>query len=175
MRAIAPFPGRGSVKPSRVDRPAIPPEYGAGAGDQYVPWAHVEERLVHDRVVWIVTVARGGRPRVRPVDSLFVDGYVWVGGSASTAWMRDLAERPSVAVHLDRVDDVIIIDGDAEVLEAIEPALAERLAAASNAKFPEYGMTADAYRRGAVRIRLRTVVAWTDFAKDPTRFRFAVD
>jgi hypothetical protein len=34
-------------------------------------------------------------------------------------------------------------------------------------------MTADAYKgRGAIAIRPRTVIAWTDFTKDPTRFRF---
>ena len=34
-------------------------------------------------------------------------------------------------------------------------------------------MTSDFYRRnGAIAIRLRKVIAWTDITQDPTRFRF---
>jgi hypothetical protein len=34
-------------------------------------------------------------------------------------------------------------------------------------------MTAAFYRRnGAIAIRLRKVIAWTDITRDPTRFRF---
>ena len=55
----------------------------------------------------------------------------------------------------------------------IDDDLAERLAAASNAKFPEYGMTAAFYKtNGAIAVRLRKVIAWTEFTRDPTRFRF---
>lgn len=69
--------------------------------------------------------------------------------------------------------DVVIVDGQAEVLKAIAPDQAERLATASNAKFPEYRATARAYRNnGGIRIRIPKVVIWTDFTKDPTRFRF---
>ena len=35
-------------------------------------------------------------------------------------------------------------------------------------------MTADFYRaNGAIAIRLRKVIAWTDITRDPTRFQFA--
>jgi hypothetical protein len=51
--------------------------------------------------------------------------------------------------------------------------LADRLAAASTAKFPEFQMTAEVYRdRGANAIRPRKVMAWTDITSEPTRFRF---
>lgn len=52
--------------------------------------------------------------------------------------------------------------------------LAQRLAAASNAEFPEYGVTPPALYKshGAIAIRPRNVITWTDLAKDPTRFSF---
>ena len=51
---------------------------------------------------------------------------------------------------------------------------ATALAAASNAKFPEYRMTRDFYRsNGAIAIRMRKVIPWTDITRDPTRFRFS--
>jgi hypothetical protein len=107
------------------------------------------------------------------VDGLFVDGALYVGGSPATRWMRDLGDNPQVVVHLDGLDDVIIVEGSVEILERADDELAERLAAASTTKYPEYGVTADLYRRsGAIRIRLRTVLSWTDISKDPTRFRF---
>jgi hypothetical protein len=155
----------------RVDRPAIPAEYGVGGATEYVAWSHVEERLTSDRVVWLATVSASGRPRLRPVDALYVDGSLWVGGSPLTAWVRDLAQRTAVAVHLDGVDDVVIVEGEAEVLTSISADQAERLGAASMAKFPEYRMTAANYRSGAIRIQIQKVIAWTSFAKDPTRFR----
>jgi hypothetical protein len=156
----------------RVERPAIPPEYGVSRATTFVEWSHVEERLANDRAYWIVTVGRTGRPSVRPVDGLYVEGALYVGGSPATRWIRDIGANSEVAVHLDGLDDVIIVEGTVEILAHMDVDLAERLAAASNAKYPEYGVTADLYRRGAIRIRPRTVVSWTDISKDPTRFRF---
>jgi hypothetical protein len=157
----------------RVDRPAIPEAYGLGKATGFVAWEHVEERLTHDRVYWIATVGPTGRPRVRPVDGLYVEGVVYVGGSPDVRWIQELRRHPQVSVHLEGVDDVVILEGDATVLRANSDELADRLAAASRAKFPEYGMTADNFRGpGPIAIRPRKVIAWTDFPNDPTRFTF---
>jgi nitroimidazol reductase NimA-like FMN-containing flavoprotein (pyridoxamine 5'-phosphate oxidase superfamily) len=157
----------------RIDRPEIPADYGASNATEFVDWSHIEDRLTADRVYWIATIAQGGRPRLRPVDGVYVDGVVYVGGSPETRWVREVAANPHVSVHLDGVDDVVIFEGEAEVLTDVGDELAERLAAASNAKFPEYGMTPDAYKRhGGIAIRPRKVIAWTDITRDPTRFRF---
>jgi nitroimidazol reductase NimA-like FMN-containing flavoprotein (pyridoxamine 5'-phosphate oxidase superfamily) len=159
--------------PPRIDRPEIPAEYGVTKATQHVEWSRVEDRLARDRVYWVATVGPGGRPRVRPIDGLYLEGVIYVGGSPLTRWVQELANNPHVSVHLDDVDDVLIVEGDAEVLTAVEPELAGRLAAASNAKFPEYRMKAEFYvSNGAIAIRPRKVIAWTDITKDPTRFRF---
>jgi nitroimidazol reductase NimA-like FMN-containing flavoprotein (pyridoxamine 5'-phosphate oxidase superfamily) len=159
--------------PPRVDRPGIPPSYGASRASIFVEWSHVEERLANDRVYWLAALGTDGRPRVRPIDGLYLDGVIYVGGSGETRWVRDVGANPAVSLHLDGVDDVVLIEGDADVLTGMDSALAGRLATASNAKFPEYGMTASFYRRnGAIAIRLRKVIAWTDITRDPTRFRF---
>jgi hypothetical protein len=157
----------------RVDRPEIPAEYGVSKAREHVEWSHVEERFTKDRVYWIATAGSSGRPRVRPIDGLFVDGVIYVGGSPETRWVREIAANPHVSIHLDGVDDVVIAEGDAEVLASVDDELAKRLAAASNAKFPEYGMTPASYTGGGViAIRTRKVIAWTDFTKNPTRFTF---
>ena len=161
----------------RVDRPEIPAEYGVAKATDHVPWSHVEERLTAARLYWIATVSSGGRPRVRPVDGLFVDGVLYVGGSPETRWVQEALSNPRVSVHLDAVDgDVVIVDGHAVVLEKNSDEFAERMAAVSNAKYPEYGMTAASYKGpGPIAITPRKVIAWTNFMKDPTRFRFGGD
>jgi uncharacterized pyridoxamine 5'-phosphate oxidase family protein len=162
------------VTDPRVDRPEIPAEYGVGRATGIVDWRHVEDRLAGARVYWIATVGPMGRPRVRPVDGLFVDGVLYVGGSPRTRWVRELSANPNVSVHLDMLDgDVVIVEGEAEVLQENSDEFAARMAAVSNDKYPEYGMTADIYKGpGPIAIRPRKVIAWTDFTKDPTRFRF---
>ena len=155
----------------RVDRPEIPAEYGVSRTTERVDWAHVEERLGAARVYWIATVGAGGRPRVRPVDGMYVDGVLYVGGSPKARWVQELAANSHVSVHLDGADDVVIVDGDAEILAGVGDELAARLAAASKAKYPEYGMTAENFKGpGPIAITPRKVIAWTDFTKDPTRF-----
>jgi len=157
----------------RIDRPGIPPEYGTSKATEYVEWGNVEDRLTADRVYWIATVGHGGRPRVRPIDGVYVDGVIYVGGSGKTRWVRELGVNSHVSLHLDGTDEVVIVEGEAEVLAGLEDELAARLAAASNAKYPEYGMTPAFYTaNGAIAIRPRKVIAWTDISKDPTRFRF---
>ena len=159
----------------RVDRPEIPAEYGVDRATAVVDWSHVEERLTTARVYWIATVGPTGRPRVRPVDGLYVDGVLYVGGSPQTRWVQEVASNPNVSVHLDMLDgDVVIVDGDAEVLQQNSDQFAARMAVVSNEKYPEYGMTPEMYKGpGPIAIRPRKVIAWTDFLKDPTRFRFA--
>lgn len=158
-----------------VDRPAIPAEYGTPKDRTgLLPWSHVVGRLTEAPVYWLATVGRGGRPRTRPLDGTFVDGVLYVGGSTETAWVRDLLANPYVSVSLDGGADVVIVEGEAEHMEGrVSRDLAERLAAASNAKYPQYGMTADAYGgAGMFGIRPRWAIAWTAFPKDVTRFRF---
>lgn len=158
----------------RADRPGIPAEYGASKATEFVDWRHVDDRLTEDRVYWIATVGRDGRPRIRPVDGVYVDGAIYVGGSPETRWVQEVAANPHVSLHLDGIDDVVIVDGEAEILAGVaDDELARRLAAASNVKYPEYRMKPAFYKaNGAIAIRLRKVISWTDISKDPTRFLF---
>jgi hypothetical protein len=153
----------------------MPKEYGVPrAGGKLLPWSHVEQRLTEAMIYWISTSGPDGKPRVRPLDGIYVDGVLYVGGSPETRWARDLATNPQVAVHLDGGTDAVILEGEADLLEqGVDPELAERLAAVSNAKYPQYGMTAESFKGpGPFAIRARFALAWTSFPKDVTRFRF---
>ncbi len=102
----------------RVDRPRMPKEYGVPkSGGALVPWSHVEQRLAEATVYWMSTSGPGGKPRVRPLDGIYLDGVLYVGGSPETRWARDIAANPQVAVHLDGGMDAVILEGEAELLE----------------------------------------------------------
>jgi hypothetical protein len=151
----------------------MPAEYGIGKATDHVDWSHVEERLNADRVYWIATVSAAGRPRVRPVDGMYLEGVLYVGGALETHWVRELAAKPpgvDPSGRRRRRRDRRRRGRDPDGVDADRAA---KLAAISSVKFPEYGMTADSYGGpGPIAIRPRKVIAWTSFMKDPTRFTF---
>jgi hypothetical protein len=163
------------VPEPNADRPRFPKGYGVPTTTKGLrPWTDVEARLREARVYWIATSGPGGRPHVRPVDGLWLDGRLYVGGSPETRWIRDLEVNAQTSVHLDGVDDVVILEGETVHHEdGVEPALAARLAEASNAKYPEYGMKQSDYEGPGVRaFRPKVGFAWAAFPKDVTRYRF---
>jgi hypothetical protein len=136
-------------------------------------WAVVDRRLQEARVYWLATCGPDGQARVRPLDGLYVDGVLYVGGSPETRWVRDLQANPKVSIHLDGGYDVAILEGLAQILDGVPPETARRLAAASTDKYPQYGMTEANYAGpGPIAIRFLRGYAWQDFPKDVTRFRF---
>ena len=160
-----------------VDRPAVPSVYGVPSDRKgFLTWTDVARRLAEARVYWVATSGQGtreGRPRIRPVDGNVVDGVLYLTGSPESSWVRDLMANTQVAVHIDGTADVVILEGDAEHIARAAPGQAERIAAASVAKYPEYGETVDNFRGpGLFAIRPRVVVAWKAFPRDVTRFRF---
>lgn len=159
-----------------ADRPRIPREYGIPTStDGLLPWSHLDRRLREATVYWLVTSGPGGVPRVRPVDGLWHDGVLYVGGSPETRWVRDLVANPLASVHLDGGQDVAILEGHVDLLPTgVDRPLAEILAALSNAKYPQYGMTVDAYTQGPgpIAIRPSRAFGWTSFPADVTRYTF---
>ena len=162
-----------SERTPTVDRPRIPKGYGIPKDTKgLLPWSHVEQRLTDAKVFWLATIGPGGRPYVRPVDGLYVDGLIYVGGSPETRWVRNLEANPEASINLDGGYDVVILEGTVES-QAPDHELAERLAVASNEKYPEYGMKPSNYEGPGVRaFRARVAYAWKSFPKDVTRFRF---
>ena len=157
-----------------AERPILPPDYGMPTTrDGLLDWSHVEARLRAATVYWLATSGPGGVPRVRPLDGIWHDGVLYVGGAPATGWVRDVLANPRVAVHLDDGSDVVILDGIAEAIDGVDADRAVVLAALSNAKYPQYGVTPDQYRSpGPIAVRARSVLAWRAFPTDVTRFRF---
>jgi hypothetical protein len=158
----------------QASRPRIPPEYGVPKNNKgLLPWSHVVERLEAARVYWVCAVGPDGQPHATPVDGLWLDGALYFGGSPATRRQRYLRANPAASVHLESGSDVVILNGEARESPGVARALAERLAAASNAKYG-YGQSAAGYQKGGFSVfRPREAFAWKDGLANATRWRFS--
>ena len=160
-------------EPPARDRPHAP-GYGIPTGPEgMLSWGYVEERMSAARNYWVATTRPDGRPHVTPVWGLWVDGTFYFGGTPHSRKARNLAENPNVVVHLESGDDVVVLEGTAEVVKDPDPALSERVAAASIAK---YGVGSSAIE-GSYAVRPRVVLAWSEggFPDTATRWLFERD
>ena len=146
----------------------LPPGYGTPS--KTLAWAAVEARLDAATHVWLATVRPDGRPHTVPVDSLWLDGAVWFGGSADTVKHRNLLVDGRATLHLADAESAVIVEGTAELIHA-DPPTVEALIAASKEKHG-YAPPAEAFAGGVWRLRPAKVMAWTSLPVDATRFRF---
>jgi Pyridoxamine 5'-phosphate oxidase len=145
-------------------RPHLPSEYGVPADtDGMLPWEFVEERLTNAPNYWVATVGPGRAPHARPVDGVWVDGALCFGGSPKTRWVRNLQSNARISVHLPHDDEVVILEGTAELVTDAAHPLVKPNAAAQRAKYPQYyGDTAgEAPFRPFWMLRPSTVYAWS--------------
>lgn len=146
------------------------PGYGVPTNPKgMLPWSFVEERMVAAREYWVATVYPDGRPHLTPVWGLWVDGAFYFGSEPRTRKVRNLAENPNVSVH-PHSDDVVILEGVAEVVSSPDPMLVEKVYAASVAK---YGMGSHAIE-GSYVVPPSVVIAWSEdgFPTTATRWVF---
>jgi len=159
-----------------VTRPHMPgygiPEHTQGL----LSWEHVIQRLAAARHYWVDTADRAGHVHATPIWGALVDEVLYVEGGPGTRRGRNIAENPSVVVHLESGEDVVIVEGTAEQIVPPDAGLAARLVDALESKYGASGYhpTAEQWNEGGLyAIRPRKVFAWTQFPADATRFTFA--
>ena len=155
----------------------FPTEYGQTAEStaETLPWTEVAERISAARNYWLATTTGDGRPHLRPVDGVFVDGALCFGGSPETRWVRHLQQRPEVSVSLPDDDHAVILEGSVELVTDPDDSTAVALAPANRAKYPQYFSGDEpAPFLPFWRLRPRRVYAWslTGFPARATRFDF---
>lgn len=151
-----------------VEQMRLPVEYGTPT--VLLAWAVVEERLRSAPHYWLATVRPDGRPHTVPVDGIWTDGALVVGGVPHTVHARNLTSSPVCNVHLEDTEAATILEGTA-ALDLPTAAQAHDLAAASRAKYG-YAPPVEAFEAGVWRVRPSVVLAWTEIHRDATRFRF---
>jgi nitroimidazol reductase NimA-like FMN-containing flavoprotein (pyridoxamine 5'-phosphate oxidase superfamily) len=106
------------------------------------------------------------------VDGIWLDDRLYFGGSPQTRRNRNLSENPATCVHLESGTDVVILHGESRELRAPDLSLATRLAENSKTKYG-YGWRPEDYQKtpGIYVFRPRTVLSWSKFPRDATRWR----
>ena len=169
---------KGQAEPA-VDRPTMPQGYGIPATDEgMLPWDWARERLEQAPLYWVATTRPDGRPHVTPIWGAWVDNAFWFEGSPETRRGRNLAANPAVAVHVERGDDVVIVEGIAEEVTRPDPALATRIADAFAKYRPKYDYQPEPTswdEGGLYGVRPRVAFGWAEFPTTATRWRFGGD
>ena len=87
--------------------------------------AHIEQRLHHDHIAWLITVRPDGRPQVVPVWFFWEGQTILLCIDPTSQKLRNLGHNPQVMLALDGAgkagDDVAMVEGTAEILN--EPLL----------------------------------------------------
>ena len=82
--------------------------------------AHTAGRLTTDEMLWLATVRPDGRPHIVPVWFLWQGETILVFSKPNNQKIRNLRQNAAVTVSLDntdRGDDVIILEGTAELID----------------------------------------------------------
>jgi len=108
-----------------------------------------------------------------PKWAVYVQGKIFFDGSPETRHARNIAKNSRIVVHLESGEDVVIVEGMAKESGKPEPELALQVAQAYTQKYAERGYAPQPSQwdeGGLFEITLYSVIAWTQFTDDPTRF-----
>ncbi len=82
-------------------------------GTEPLPWAEVRDRMADERFYWLATVGPGGRPHVRPVLAVWLEGALYSSSSPKARKARNLAGGSGCALTA-RTDGLdIVVEGHA--------------------------------------------------------------
>ena len=129
-------------------RPSLSGYVQAG---KLLPWSWVDVRMARARNYWITTHAQG-YPSARPVWGLWDSPDLLFSTGSIIA--KNIARDAKVQVNLESADELVIVEGTAEGLDA---GAAEDWARRYNEKY-HWDMPASA--EGVFRVKPRRVLAW---------------
>ena len=128
----------------------------------FIPWSKIDHWLQAFRSIWLSTTRPDGRPHAVPV------WYIWDGRSLffisgrRLQKSKNLAGQPWIVVHAGDGDDVIILEGPAEIVR--DPEELNHVDAAYRAKYvdPGSGAQATIFEPDAdlYRVHVKHVMAW---------------
>ena len=163
----------------RVDRPVTERGYGIPKSLKgTLDWSWVQERLIHELIYWVASVRPSGRPHVTPIWGAWVDEAFWMEGGPNTRRFKNLATNPATVVTVERGNDAIMLEGDAQRVYELAGELTGRLLDGYAKYIDSHGYRAEAenWNDGGIwRVKPRKVLAWSNFPKDATRWTFLDD
>ena len=158
-------------EPRRL-RPAFPHGYVDKPGG-WLTWSQVEQRLEESRHYWLCSARPDGRPHSVPRWGVWLDRCLYYDGSPETRHARNIAGNPKVSLNLESGEQALIVEGVAAAAGRPTPELGGRLALAYAAKYAALGYSPkpDSWDNGGLFVIVpHTIIAWTSFAENPTKF-----
>jgi general stress protein 26 len=156
---------------SEASRPRIPAEYGVPSDtENLLPWAYVDRRMAGSGHYWLATTGPDGKPHVRPIDGMWLDGKLYFGGSAESKWRRNLERNPSVSINLEDGEQAVILQGEVREVRP-DRHLGTRLAGASNEKYGYDQKPEDYVGVSILEFIPEVALAWQVLYEDATRWR----
>lgn len=156
----------------------MPDGYGLPTDvDGVLTWPTVEQRLTDALHYWLATVRPDGTPHVVPRWGVWLDNRFYYDGAPTTRHAVNLRSNPACSLNLESGTETVIVEGESVPVRADAAGLGERIAAAFG-KYHDLGYkpTADSWSGeeggGLCALTPRRALAWFDFPKDATRFRF---
>jgi hypothetical protein len=106
---------------------------GAAADAAPIDWEEASRLFAAERSYWVATTSDDGRPHVRPVLAVWVDGRVYSTTTATARKSRNLASRPSAALTARAPTMDIVVEGPVTWID--DPSRLGRIGAAYQDKY----------------------------------------
>src|SRR5436305_11994621 len=109
----------------------LPHMFGGHLEPVRLPWRWATERLSRARNYWIATTRPKGEPHSRPVWGVWMDDIFYFSTGSLAA--QNLIANPAITVHLESGSEVVIIEGEADVVG--DAGIVERVVSQYNQKY----------------------------------------
>ena len=155
-------------------RPKLPEEYNVPTGEEgLLEWNWVVERLKSARNYWVGTTRPDGRPHAVPVWASWLGDTLYFDGHPQTRWGRNIGQNPSVVIHLESGDEVVILEGFVQDIAHLDHAVAEKVGENFKAKYDYQPNTKEWEATGIYSMRPQVVLAWKEIPQTMTRWQFS--
>src|SRR5437867_2390994 len=77
------------------------------------PWAQAQRRLEQGQWYWLATVRPDGRPQVRPVLAVWLNGALYFVAGEATRKARNLARNSRCVITVSTEDTHLVVEGEA--------------------------------------------------------------
>ena len=157
-----------------AQRPAMQ-DYGISTEPEgLLPWSFASQQMAAAYLLDRQHRTRWPAPR-RAGLGVWLDEVFYFGTGPGSVKARNLAANPALVVHLESGDDVVILEGEAEWLTAVDPALWQRIADHYEAKYTGFRPDPPSPQGPFIALRPQVALGWLerDFVRSATRWSFA--
>ena len=151
----------------RITRPAFRglPIAEASEGTGLLPFSFLVERLARSHGYWLATTRPDGSPHSMPLWGVWQDDTFFFDTHPQSQKVANLTNDPRAVVHLESIEEVVILEGVVEVHEEVSADAFARFADAFHAKYGRRPF-------GAFAFTPRVAYAWlnSDYRGSVTRY-----